>query len=154
MRQRLLRLGIVAAALLVISLAGRLVVRIWFDGEVDAEQRVTWITLGAIAVAMAVTAIWWGRLRPIGVVIADLAGAAVAAGLVNLFAGPFVNGTTPAQIGAGDLFNAAWQYAGAAGGGGLIGLLLLIMVGKDYKSQSLKRFAESRLTKPRRPVRR
>jgi hypothetical protein len=154
MRDRWLRIGILAGALLAIALIGRLVVRIWFDGEIDAEERITLITLAAIGLTMAVLAVWWGRLRPIGVVIADLAGAAVAAGLVNLFAGPFVNGSTPAQIGAGDLFNAAWQYAAAAAGGTLIGLLLLIMVGKDYKSQSLKRFAESKLTKPSRPVRR
>lgn len=154
MRERLLRIGILAGVVLAICVIGRLVVRIWFDGEVETEERVALLTLGAIGVVMAVVAIWWGRLRPLGVVIADFAGAAVAAGLVNLFLGPFINGTTPAQIGAGDLFNAAWQYAAAAGGGALIGLLLLIMVGKDYKSQSLKRFAEARLTKPRRPVRR
>jgi hypothetical protein len=154
MRDRWLRIGILAGALLAIALIGRLAVRIWFDGEIDAEERITLITLAAIGLTMAVLAVWWGRLRPIGVVIADLAGAAVAAGLVNLFAGPFVNSSTPAQIGAGDLFNAAWQYAAAAAGGTLIGLLLLIMVGKDYKSQSLKRFAESKLTKPSRPVRR
>jgi hypothetical protein len=154
MKARWLRIGILAAALLAISIAARLVVRIWFEGEIDAEERVTLITLGAIAVVMAVSAIWWGRLRPMGIVIADLAGAAVAAAAVNLLAGPFVSGTTPAQVGVGDSFNAAWQYAAAAGGGALIGLLLLIMVGKDYKSQSLKRFAESKLTKPRRPVRR
>jgi hypothetical protein len=154
MRDRWLRIGILAGVLLAICVVGRLVVRFWFDGETDTEERIALITLGAIGVVMAVVAIWWGRLRPLGVVVADLAGAAVAAGLVNLFAGPFLNSTSPAQIGAGDLFNAAWQYAAAAAGGAVIGLLLLIMVGKDYKSQSLKRFAEAKLTKPRRPVRR
>jgi hypothetical protein len=154
MKERWLRIGILAAVLLAVSLAGRLVVRIWFEGEIDAEERLTVLTLGALAVVMAVSAIWWGRLRSMGIVIADLAGAAVAAGILNLLVGPFVSGTTPAAIGVGDSFNAAWQYAAAVGIGTIIGLLLLIAAGKDYKSQSLKRFAESKLTKPRRPVRR
>lgn len=131
MRDRWLRIGILAGVLLAICVVGRLVVRIWFDGEIEAEDRIALLTLGAVGVVMAVSAIWWGRVRPMGVVIADLAGAAVAVGLLNLFAGPFINRTTPAQIGAGDLFNAAWQYAAAAGGGALIGLLLLII---DRKS--------------------
>ncbi|HEY8473492.1 MAG TPA: hypothetical protein VIL37_12770 [Natronosporangium sp.] len=154
MRERWLRIGILAGVLLAICVIGRLVVRIWFDGEIESEERVAWITLGAVGVVLAGVAIWWARLRTIGVVVADIAGAAIAAGLVNLLFGPFINGTTPAQLGAGALFEAAWQYAAAAGLGTLIGLLLLIAAGKDYKSQSLKRFAEAKLTKPRRPVRR
>jgi hypothetical protein len=154
MRQRWLRIGILAGVLLVVVFGGRLVIRIWHEGNVDAEERISIGALIAVALAMLVTAIWWGRLRPMGVVVADLAGAAVPVCALNVFVGPFLAGTTPAQIGAGDSFNAAWLFAVFAGGGVLIGLLLLIMVGRDYKSQSLKRFAESKLTKPKRPVRR
>jgi hypothetical protein len=31
-------------------------------------------------------------------------------------------------------------------------MLLVIMLGRDHQSKSLKRFAEAKLTKPRRPV--
>jgi hypothetical protein len=137
-----------------IAVAGRLVIRIGSIDDVDTQSNLTWATYGVSGLVLAVLAIWWGRIRPIGVVIADLAGGAVAGLVLNLFVGPFVSGTTPSEVGAGDTFEAAWQFAGLAGGGALIGLLLLIMVGKDYKSQSLKRYAEARLTKPHRPVRR
>lgn len=154
MRERWLRIGILAGVVFAIAVAGRLVIRIGSIEDVDTQSNLTWATFGAIGLVLAVLAIRWGRIRPMGVVVADLAGGAVAGLALNLFAGPFVSGTTPGEVGAGDTFEAAWQFAGFAGGGVLIGLLLLIMVGKDYKSQSLKRFAEAKLTKPHRPVRR
>jgi hypothetical protein len=154
MRERWLRIGILAGVVFAMSVAGRLVVRLGSIDDPDTQGNVTWATYGAIGLVLAVVAVWWGRIRPIGVVVADLAGGAVAGCLLNLFVGPFVSGTTPGEVGAGDTFEAAWQFAGFAGGGALVGLLLLIMVGKDHKSQSLKRFAEARKTKPHRPVRR
>lgn len=154
MRERWLRIGILAAVLFAANAAGRLVVRFGSIDDVDTQQRVTLLTYGVIALVMAGLAGWWVRLRPMGVVVADLAGGAVGAGVLILLVGPFLSGTTPAQVGAGDSFEAAWQYAGFAVAGALVGLLLLVTVGRDYKSQSLKRFAESKLTKPHRPVRR
>jgi Kef-type K+ transport system membrane component KefB len=154
MRQRWIRIGILAVVLLAVVFGARLIIRIWHDGNAEAEERISLGALIAVALVMIVTAIWWGRLRPIGEVVADLAGAAVPVCVLNVLVGPFVLGTTPAQIGAGDSFNAVWLFAAFTGGGVLIGLLLVIMVGQDYKSRSLKNFAESKLTKPRRAVRR
>lgn len=153
MKERWLRIGILAGALFAINVVGRLVVRLGSIEDVDSQDRITLLTYAAIALVMAGCAIWWGRVRPLGVVVADLAGAAVAAGVLILLAGPFISGTSPAAIGAGDSFTVAWQFAGFAAGGSLVGTLLLIMVGRDYKSRSLKQFADSKLTKPRRPVR-
>lgn len=154
MRERWLRIGILAGALFAINLVGRLVVRLGSMEDADTQDTVTLVTYGAVALLMAVLAGWWARLRSVGVVVADLAGGAVAAVLLILLVGPFVSGTSPAAVGAGDSFEAAWQFVGFAAGGTLVGMLLVIMLGKDYKSQSLKRFAEAKLTKPKRPVRR
>jgi hypothetical protein len=154
MRQRWLRIGTLAGALFLVNLIGRLVVRLGSIEDGDTRDLVTLLAFGVVAVVMAVAAIWWGRLRPTGEVVADLAASALAAGVVILLVGPFVSGTTPAAVGAGDSVTAAWQFAGFAAGGALVGLLFLIMVGRDHKSQSLKRFAEAKLAKPRRPVRR
>jgi hypothetical protein len=152
--KRWLRIAVLAGALFAINLIGRLVVRLGSVDDLDSQQQVTVLTYAAVGLLMAVLAVLWGRLRPAGPVIADLAGGMVLAGLLILTIGPFVSGTTPAAVGAGDSFNAAWQYAGFAAGGALIGLLSLIAVGRDYTSQSLKRFAEAKLTKPHRVVRR
>lgn len=154
MKERWLRIGILAGVVFALAVVGRLVVRLGSIDDPDTQSNLTWVTFGAIGLVLAVVAIWWGRLRPMGVVVADLAGGAVAGGALNLSVGPFVSGTSPGEVGISATFEAAWQFAGFAGGGALIGLLLLIMVGKDYKSRSLKRFAEARLTKPHRPVRR
>lgn len=154
MRERWLRTGLLAGGLFAIVVAGRLAARLWFEQDFVAWHRTVLATLGAVGLVTAVLAIVWGRVRPAGVVVSDIAGAAVAAGVLHLAVGPFVSGVTPAEVGAGDSFNAAWQLASAVAVGVLVGYLLLMMVGKDYKSQSLKRFAQARLTKPPRPVRR
>lgn len=154
MRERWLRIGILAGALFAINVVGRLVVRIGGIDEVAAQQRATLVSYALIALVMAVVGALWARHRPLGVVTAELAAGAVAAGLLVLLLGPFVSGTTPAAVGAGDSFTVAWQYTGFAAGGAMVGVLLLIMLGRDYRSQSLKRFAEAKLSKPHRVVRR
>jgi hypothetical protein len=154
MRQRLLRIGILAGVLFAINVVGRLVVRLGSVEDPTTQSQVSLATFGAIALAMGGTAVAWGRLRPLGVVTGELAAGAGAGGVLILLVGPFVSGSTLAGGGAGELFTQAWQYAGFAAGGALVGTLLLTMVGRDYKSQSLKRFAQEKLTKPRRPVRR
>lgn len=154
MREQWLRIGILAGGLFAINLVGRLVVRLGSIEDADTQQQVTLLAYAAVGLVMAVVGVLWARLRPLGQVAAELAAGAVAAGVLILAVGPFVSGTTPAEVGVGDSFTAAWQYAGFAAGGALIGVLLLIMVGRDYKSQSLKRFAEAKMTKPHRVVRR
>jgi hypothetical protein len=154
MRNTWLRIGILALGLFAVNVAGRLWIRLGSIEDVDTQNRITLLTYGAIGLVMAVLAILWARVRPMGVVVAELAAAAAGALALILIVGPFISGTTPKQVGGGDSFNAAWQYAGIAGGGALVGLLLLIAVGQDYKSRSLKRFAEQKLAKPKRPVRR
>lgn len=152
-RQRLLRIGIVAAVLFAANLVGRLVVRIGAVEDVQSQQQITVLTYASIGLIMAVMAVLWARLRPAGHVIADLAAAMVVAGVLILLIGPFVSGTTPATVGVGDTFDAAWQYAGFAAGGGLVGLLSLIAVGGDYTSRSLKQFVDAKRAKPHRAVR-
>lgn len=152
-RQRWLRIGILAAALFAVNLVGRLVIRLGSIEDVQTQQQVTVLTFAAIGLVMAVMAVLWARSRPAGPVVADLSAAMVAGGLLILLVGPFVSGTTPAAVGAGDSFNAAWQYVGFAAGGGLVGLLALIALGRDYTSRSLQQFADAKLTKPHRVVR-
>jgi len=42
----------------------------------------------------------------------------------------------------------------AAGGGAVLGMLVAIALGRDYRSRALKRYTELKLAKPRRVVRR
>jgi hypothetical protein len=154
MKQRWQRIGILAGTLFVINVIGRLVIRLGSIDEVDTQLTLTLLAYGLIALVMAVLAGWWGQQHPLGSVIGELSAAVVAAGVLILGVGPFISGTTPAAVGAGDTFNAAWQYAGFAAGGTALGLMVITMLGKDYTSRSLQRFEEIKRAKPKRPVRR
>ncbi len=154
MKQQWLRIGVLAGALFAINVVGRLVVRFGGVDDIGTQQTLTLLAYGVIAVVMAILAGWWVRMRPTSRVIGELAAAVVAAGVLILGVGPFLSGTTPAAVGAGDTFNAAWQYAGFAAGGTALGLMIITALGKDYTSRSLARDAEITRAKPRRPVRR
>jgi hypothetical protein len=154
MRERWLRIGLLAGALFVINVAARLVTRLAYHNDDDRQTTVGLVSLAVIGVAFAVMVFIWGRDRSIGVVVADLAGAALIGCALTIFVGPFISGEGPFSDGAGVFFGQIWQYAGFAGGGTLIGYLLLIALGLDYKSKMLARIAQTRLSKPRRPIRR
>lgn len=154
MRERWLRIGMLAGALFAINVAARLVTRLAYHNDDDRQTTVGLVSLSVIGVVFAVMVFIWGRNRPIGVVVADLAGAALIGCALTIFVGPFISGEGPFSDGAGVFFGQIWQYAGFAGGGTLVGYLLLIAFGLDYKSKMLARIAQAGMSKPRRPVRR
>lgn len=154
MTQRWRRIGLLAGVVFVINVAGRLVVRIGSIEGADAQDRIALSAFLAIGLAMATFAIVWARRRPLGEVISELSGAGVIGGLLSLLVGPFVGGATPFEAGLNTFLAQAGLYLAYAGGGALVGMLLLIMLGLDYRSRSLARFAEEKLAKPHRPVRR
>ena len=154
MRERWLRIGVLAGALFAINVVARLVSRLAFNSDDDRQTTVGLISLVVIGLVFAALAFVWGRDRPLGLLVADLAGAAAIACALSIFIGPLVSGEGPFSDGAGVFFAQIWQYAGFTGGGTLVGFLVLTALGLDYKSKSLKRIAETRLAKPRRVVRR
>lgn len=154
MRERWLRIGVLAAVLFAINVVARLVGRLAFNGDDDRLTTLGLISLTVIGLVFAVLAFIWGRSRPAGVLVADLAGAATIGCALTIFVGPFISREGPFSDGAGIFFGQIWQYAGFFCGGTLVGFLVLTALGLDYKSKHLKRIAETRLAKPRRPVRR
>jgi hypothetical protein len=154
MRERWLRIVVLAGALFAINVAARLVTRLAYHNDDDRQTTVGLVSLTVIGLAFAVMVFLWGRDRSIGVVVADLAGAAVIGCALTIFVGPFISGEGPFSDGAGVFFGQIWQYAGFAGGGTLVGFLLLIAFGLDYKSKTLAQIARSAAAKPRRPIRR
>lgn len=153
MRDRWLPVGVLAAALFAMNAVGRLVTRLALHGE-DAHGWVSLATYSAIALLFGVLAFVRSQRYPFGRWVADLAAAALAALVFILFVGPFISGTTPFAAGAGVFFAQIWQYAAFTGGGALLGFLIATTFGWDYKSRSLKQFAQTRLAKPGRVIRR
>lgn len=154
MRQRWLRIGVLAGALFAINVAARLVARLAYHSDDDKQTAVGLVSMVVIGLVFAGLAFVWGRDRPFGVLVADLAGAAVIGCAFTIFVGPFISGEGPFSDGAGVFFGQIWQYGGFTIGGTLVGFLILTALGLDHRSQTLKRIAETRLAKPRRVVRR
>lgn len=154
MNRRVLRIGVLVAVLFVVNAVARLVGRFAFgDGtaeHLEAQERLGWVGWGTIALTMAVAAAWWIRQRPQGEVAGELAGAAALAGLLYVTVGPFLSAPPRFDEGLGTSIIQVSIYLGVAGVGALVGALVMIALGRDYTSRSLKRFAESRSVKPRR----
>jgi hypothetical protein len=154
MKDRWLRIGVLAGVLFAINVVARLIARFGFDGTTEAEDRASLVMLAAIGVLYAVLAFVWGRRYPVDTWLSDLGGAALGGLLLTIFVGPFISGNSPFDGGAGVFFSQVWLYAAFAGGGALVGFLIATAFGQDYKSRSLQRFAEMKSAKPKRVIRR
>ena len=154
MNERWKPVGVLAGALFVVNLLARLVVRL-AAGSDDGKQVTIglWalITVGAVLIPVA---FWWARRWPLPRVIGDIAVAVLVACVLAVLVGPFVSGTTPFSDGVGLVFRQFFYYAAVSAGGTLIGILAVMTVGQDYKSQAWKRYAERVNAKPRKVVRR
>ena len=154
MRERWLPVGLLAVGMFAINVLGRVVAKVWGDGDDDREIRVGLIALLAIGVVMFVAAIRWVRRYPMQRVWADLLTAAGAACAASVLIGPLLVGEQPFAEGAGLFFRQIWWYAGITLVSGCLGGLIVMSTGKDWKSQAWKRYADRVGAKPRKVVRR
>ncbi|MDG4769137.1 hypothetical protein [Solwaraspora sp. WMMD792] len=154
MRQRWLPVGVLAGVLFAANVVARLVVRFWFDADPQMQDRLSLAMFVVIGVVLGSVAFVWGRDRPVERWSGDVAAAILAALVLTVFVGPFINGDHPFSAGAGAFFSQVWLYGGFSIGGVLLGYLVLITLGWDHRSKSLERYAETKLNKPRRVVRR
>ncbi|SBT51047.1 hypothetical protein [Micromonospora narathiwatensis] len=154
MRERWGAVGVLAAALFVVNVAARLVIRFGFPDDDTVADRVTLAMFLAIGLILAVLAFRWGGERSAGRLIGDLAAAVGVALALTLFVGPLLVGRSPFVDGAGTFFAQIWLYLAATGAGVLVGYLTLTALGRDFRSRQLKRYAEQKAAKPRKVVRR
>jgi hypothetical protein len=147
-------MAVLAAALFAVNVVTRLVVRVGFDGGDTAESRASLIMFLVLGIGLAAVTFLWSQRHPPARWLPDLTGAVLVAMLLTILVGPFVSGSGPFADGAGAFFSQVWLYSGFAIGGTLLGYWIATAFGLDYRSKSLKAFAESRLTRPRRVVRR
>jgi hypothetical protein len=153
-QQRWFPIAALAAALFVINLVTRLVIRFAFDSEDAAQSRATIIMFALIGLVLAVWTFFAAqRQRPSGW-LPEAAVAAVVAMLLTVLVGPYVSGGQPFDDGAGTFFAQIWLYAGFAIVGTLLGYWLAVLLGRDYRSRALKAFSERSRAKPRKVVRR
>jgi Na+/melibiose symporter-like transporter len=144
-----------AVGLFAINVAARLIIRFWYDGDDSAESNATIVMFAVLGLVLAVwTFVACQRKRPSEWLLPDLVGGAVGGMLLTVLVGPFISGGQPFGSGAGDFFFQIWLYGGFAIVGVLLGYWLAMMLGRDYRSRSLKAFTQKRAAKPRKVVRR
>jgi len=154
MRGRWLPVGVLAGVLFAVNVIARLVTRLGFDGDQEAADRVSLVMFAVLAVILAGVAFVQGRRRPVAAWGADAAVAVLAAMVLTIFVGPFISGDQPFTNGPSEFFAQIGFYVVATGVGALLGHLVLTALGRDHRSLALKRYAESRQSRPRRVVRR
>jgi hypothetical protein len=154
MWQRWRLIGLVTAGLFGIAIVARLVSRLTAEHNEKLQTRIGFVAFVAVAVTIAVVAFSWARRYPMLRVGLDLAGAVVAGCLLSVLIGPFISGGGgPFSKGAGFFFAQIWVYLGVGFGGGLLGLLVVMALGQDYRSQALRQFTLREKGKPRRVTR-
>ncbi|MEE6257048.1 hypothetical protein [Plantactinospora sonchi] len=154
MKERWLPIGVLAGVLFGINVVARLVARFAFADRTDLQDRLSLGMFAAIGLILATLAFVRGQRRPLPDWAGEMALSVLIAMVLTIFVGPFISGSQPFGAGAGAFFSQIWLYAAFTGGGVLLGYLLLTAFGRDYRSQSLKRYAEAKQSKPRRVVRR
>ncbi|MEV6597249.1 hypothetical protein AB0M36_10345 [Actinoplanes sp. NPDC051346] len=154
MKQRGKSIAVLAAALFAINVVARLVTRLSFSGDATAENRISLGMFTVIGLVLAAVTFVRAQRVPPGTWLPDLAAAAIGGMLLTILVGPFVSGAYPFSGGAGNFFSQVWLYGGFAIVGTLLGYWIATMLGRDYRSKSLKAFSEAKTAKPRRVVRR
>ncbi|OZV82400.1 hypothetical protein CA850_08945 [Micromonospora echinospora] len=154
MRDRWRPIGVLAGGLFAVNVVARLVTRFAFDEDPVAADRVSLAMFLLIGVILAAVTFTWARRSAVAQWGGDLATAVVAAMLATILIGPLLVGNNPFAGGAGTFFAQLGLYLLATGAGILIGYLIVVALGIDHRSQQLKRYAEGKAAKPRRPVRR
>ena len=148
------RIVLLALGLLVVNVVARLVVKFGFDNDAEAQDRISLVMFGVVAVVIAVFAYRWGRDRSLGVWLADMAAAVVLGCVLTVLVAPLIFGGNPFAGGAGDFFAQVWLYGGFAIVGTLLGYWIATALGRDFRSRSLTAYTQTRAAKPRRVVRR
>lgn len=154
MKERWLPVGVLVGVLFGINVLARLVARFAFGDDTELQDRLSLAMFAVIGLVLATLAFIRGQRRPLPDWGGEMALSVLIAMVLTIFVGPFISGSQPFGAGAGAFFSQIWLYAGFTAGGVLLGYLLLTALGRDYRSRSLKRFAEAKQAKPRRVVRR
>jgi hypothetical protein len=154
MKERWLPVGLIAGGLFLVNVVARLVVRFAAGNDDNKQVTIGLWALFAVGAVMIPVAFWYGRRHPMIRVVGDLGLAVVIACLLAVLIGPFVSGVAPFSNGVGLVFRQFFYFVGLSAIGAVLGLLILMTTGLDYRSQSWKRYIERTSTKPRKVVRR
>ncbi len=152
------QIAIYAAALFVVETLGTFlywVARKPNETEAtSAQTNISFLTAVVIAAVAGVAGYLWIVRYPMGQALRDAAWGSVLGCVVASLVSPFAGGGYPFNNGPGAFFLKVWLFLGACVLGVLLAGLFAMAIGRDYRDQALKRYAETKAAKPRRVVRR
>jgi hypothetical protein len=160
-RNRWVRVGLVALGIFVINALARLISRLTQDDTVAVDptastgvDKISLLGAGAVVLFMAVMGALWAVRHPFSRMVFDLGAAVIGGALLALLVAPFVGGSKPFDEGLGTFVGELLQFIGLGALGVLLGFLAMIVFGKDWKSRGLRRYEENYKRKTHKIVRR
>jgi hypothetical protein len=157
-RNRWVRVGLVALGIFVINALARLISRLTQDDAASAANsgvdKISIIGAGAVVLLMAVMGALWAVRHPFSRMVFDLGAAVIGGALLSLLIAPFVGGSKPFDEGLGTFVGEFLQFIGLGALGVLLGFLAMIAFGKDWKSRGLRRYEENYKRKTHKIVKR
>jgi hypothetical protein len=153
MRDRWLPVGVVTIILFGVNILARVVTRA--GGFVTESQQLTIGLVAVIAVALILigASAWWSVRYRLGRVLADLGTAIGVSAVLSVVVGPYVGGSTPMAGGLGSFVGQLLMFGVVSFVGVALGFITVVALGKDWKSRSLRRYAENYRAKPHRSLR-
>lgn len=153
--------GVIFLANIIVRILGLTVYRKSDNGQINSGL----VFLAVLAVIMVVAAYWWSVRYPSSRALPELGLVLLSATIACVLIGPVFSGAlsrlhhpkvsaNPFDGGAGLFFSEIWHLLGIGIGGAIIGLLVAMAIGRDYRAQQLKEFTKTVGSKPHRVVRR
>jgi hypothetical protein len=143
MNERSKPVAIVAALLFVVYTLG------WFVNWLvrrhhGVQDAVGIIEIALIGVVVAAVMFRWASRMPL-VEVMPRTLAAIAIGCVaSVLISPLAGGSYPFKGGAGDFFLRVWIFLGVSLAGMLLGYVVAVAMGRDYRAQALKGMERAR----------
>ena len=152
-RNRWVRVGLVAVAILLINALARLISAMTLDEATlppDGVAPIAVIGAGTVVVLMAVAGAWWAVRYPFQRLFFDLGAASVVGALLALLLGPFAGGDVPFDEGLGTFIGEFLQFIGLAALGTFLGFAAMIVAGKDWRTRGLRQYEQVHRKRPHR----
>lgn len=154
MRERWRPVALLTGTLFLVNVLGRVAVKLWAEDNDDRQIKIGLVAFVVVSLISFAVALRWVPRHPMAEMWGDFVVSFTIACALCVLVGPLTVGDNPFDEGAGIFFRQIWWFYGFALGGAGFGALVIMTMGRDWKSQAWKRYAQQARSRPRRVVRR
>jgi membrane associated rhomboid family serine protease len=153
LRHRGMSIVVLVATLFAVNVVARLIIRFGFHDDDTAQSGASIAMFGLIGLILAVVTFLRAQRVAPAEWLPEVGGGALGGMLLTVVVGPFISGANPFTEAGDYFFSQIALYVAFAVLGTLIGYWVAIMLGRDFRSRSLKAYQAAR-ARQRRVVRR